>query len=127
MKKQEFTVTRDHLTLLKEMYVGWNDCEFGAPTISCKRPYGNSNVYSDINEALGHWNDDCDEDGEFSDDACAQMLKVHQEMKTVLQILLQNPLKFDTGVYESDLYSSDWTKKRRYRKRQDGFKIDSNL
>lgn len=33
-----FVVTEDHLKLLAQMYVRWEDCEFGAPAIDCKRP-----------------------------------------------------------------------------------------
>lgn len=48
-----FTVTDDHLKLLRRASVGWSDCEFGAPEIDPKRPYGNSNVLGDIAEILG--------------------------------------------------------------------------
>jgi len=47
-----FEITREHLKLLKNMYVGWDDCEFGAPNIDPKRPYGNSDVINDIANAL---------------------------------------------------------------------------
>ena len=47
----EFTVTEEHLKLLRRAYVDWEDCEFGAPAIDCKRPYGNSDVIADIGEA----------------------------------------------------------------------------
>jgi hypothetical protein len=49
----EFTVTEDHLKLLRRAYIGWDDCEFGAPGIDPKRPYGNSDVIGDIAEILG--------------------------------------------------------------------------
>lgn len=35
---QVFTLTDEHLTLLRAAYIGWEDCEFGAPAIDCKRP-----------------------------------------------------------------------------------------
>lgn len=47
---KKFTVKPDHLKLLKKMCVGWRDCEFGAPEIDPKRPYGNSGVYGDIGQ-----------------------------------------------------------------------------
>jgi hypothetical protein len=50
--KQYFTVTDEHLKLLRRTNVGWEDGEFGAPSIDCKRPYGNSSVYNDIAEIL---------------------------------------------------------------------------
>ena len=34
------------------MCTRWDDCEFGAPAIDCKRPYGNSDVYNDIAKIL---------------------------------------------------------------------------
>ena len=52
MKKTIFEVTENHLKLLRMMYVEWNDGEFGAPTISCKRPFGNSDVIQDVAEIL---------------------------------------------------------------------------
>jgi hypothetical protein len=48
----EFTLTENHLKLLQKMWVGWSTCEFGAPEIDPKRPYGNSDVIGDIHEIL---------------------------------------------------------------------------
>jgi hypothetical protein len=63
---KRFTVTDEHLRLLRRAYVGWDEIEFGAPEINAKRPYGNSNVYGDIAEILGlvdgAWQDDVEED-----------------------------------------------------------------
>jgi len=41
----KFELKQVHLDLFKEMYVDWDDCEFGAPAINPKRPYGNSDVF----------------------------------------------------------------------------------
>lgn len=43
-----FALTDQHLTLLRSAYVRWEDCEFGAPAIDYKRPYGNSDVVGDM-------------------------------------------------------------------------------
>ena len=43
----DFTLTADHITLLRAMYVGWCGDEYGAPEIYSKRPYGNSDVASE--------------------------------------------------------------------------------
>ena len=51
--KKLFELTEEHIKLLRQMCVSWDDCEFGAPAIDCKRPYGNSDVYSDIAKILG--------------------------------------------------------------------------
>ena len=48
----EFEVTEEHIQLLRDMVVTWWNCEFGAPAIDPKRPYGNSWVYGDIAETL---------------------------------------------------------------------------
>ena len=53
MSKEIFTVTEDHLKLIKNFCVGWQDCDFGAPEIDPKHPYGNSSVCSDIANILG--------------------------------------------------------------------------
>ena len=45
---REFTVTGEHLALLHNFHVQWRHLEFGAPSISPNRPYGNSDVLGDI-------------------------------------------------------------------------------
>ena len=47
-----FHLTQNHLKMLRGMFVGWSDCEFGSPEIDPKRPYGNSWVLGDIHEIL---------------------------------------------------------------------------
>ena len=44
MKKITFEVKEEHLKLLRNMSVEWNNGEFGAPEINPKRPYGNGGV-----------------------------------------------------------------------------------
>ena len=50
-------LTEEHIKLLRNMYVGWGYCEFGAPEIDPKRPYGNSHVIGDIHTILTGVND----------------------------------------------------------------------
>lgn len=104
MKK--FTITEEHLKLAKEMYVGWQDCEFGAPEIDPKRPYGNSYVYGDLGEILGLKEDN--EDG-FSDQDKERMYTLHRGMQTFIQIGLATG-RFDLGEYEGEGYSNRWKK-----------------
>lgn len=54
-RDREFTVTDDHLKLLRHIRgVRWDPGEgYGAPFISCKRPYGDSYVPQDVAEILG--------------------------------------------------------------------------
>lgn len=108
MVTQRFTITEEHLKLLQRMYVSWEDCEFGAPSIDCKRPYGNSDVYGDIAEILGIKSSD-DEDEPFTEAQHKAMNKIHKEMKTVLQIGVRL-LKFEVGSYECESYLSNWRK-----------------
>jgi hypothetical protein len=101
----EFTVTDEHLKLLRRAYVGWDDCEFGAPAIDCKRPYGNSDVVGDMAEILGVQGD---EYGEVSDADAERLTRLHRETQTVLRIALTTG-EFRAGRYvRSDKYSSDW-------------------
>jgi hypothetical protein len=50
---REFTVTEDHLKLLRHARISWDPGEFyGAPAINSKRPYGNSQVVEDVAELV---------------------------------------------------------------------------
>jgi hypothetical protein len=95
----EFTVTDDHLRLLRRAYVHWNQGEFGAPSIDSKRPYGNSNVFGDIAEILGipesEW---ADEDLSPSVDYEWRFLRLHVGTAVALQIALETG-EFRTGRY----------------------------
>ncbi len=80
----EFEITEHHLTLLRHAYVDWSGAEFGAPRISPKRPYGNSDVIGDIIELLN-----VDED---------TAVRLHKETEIALQIVLVTG-KFAPGKY----------------------------
>lgn len=113
------------------MCVGWNDCEFGAPEIDPKRPYGNSDVEQDMIEVIGlteaegsqenevfefnllgkkylltgddKYNIDLENQNKLKD----ELYKLHKELETVLQICLVTQ-SFQVGLYECDEYSSKW-------------------
>lgn len=107
---KEITVTQEHLDLLQHMYVGWQRCEFGAPEIDPKRPYGNSDVISDIGEILGIPHDDEDTWGDscYGDEKVDYFTRLHKETQTVLQILLQH-LTISPGAYYNDsTYGNNW-------------------
>ncbi len=121
MKK--FEMKEEHLKLLQNMYVGWNDCEFGAPEIDPKRPYGNSNVIQDMLELFGleeikkggqvfkfkifgveyllkgedKFNIDMDNERELN----TLLVQLHKETQTALQIVLETR-QFKQGIYEKD-------------------------
>ena len=90
-KNDEFVVTNTHLQLLANCYVSWNDCEFGAPCIDPKRPFGNSDVAQDYEDITGSPYDD----------------KTYRELETCLQILLDN-LNIHIGLYRFDKNQRRW-------------------
>jgi hypothetical protein len=118
-----FEVKKEHLVLLRKMCVGWNDCEFGAPEIDPKRPYGNSDAVGDMVEIFGKkvspgvfkvnvlgkdYYIDCDGDTEDSVAIEDVLRKLHRETETVLQIILSTGL-FREGRYKlKQGYGSDW-------------------
>ena len=108
-ENNKFTVTGDHLLLMKELEVEWNDAEFGAPTINPKRPYGNSNVCKDMLKILD-WeitvsiNDGPGEPFDIDDDGLPDTLEetleeLHAELETALQICLSTG-SFEAGTYQ---------------------------
>lgn len=111
---KQFIVTDDHIKLLQAMYIGWEDCEYGAPAVDCKRPYGNSDVPHDIAEELGWpWPDE-DNDDDYEErvqQLSDRARQIHEEMQTALQILVRN-LSIEPGVYEADAYHVNWRKVR---------------
>lgn len=95
-----FTITPDHLLLLRNMQVGWSWGEYGAPCISPKRPYGNSDVPADIARILGWQRDD--------DGLPERAARIHAEMGVVLQIVLTT-LSFRAGRYtRRNPYMHQW-------------------
>lgn len=95
----QFVMTENHIKLLKRMYVRFNDRGYdGAPEVDLKRPYGNSDVVGDIYEITRGGNIPEDEYGERDDDIVDQMLDIHREIATALQIALCT-LSFIPGVY----------------------------
>ena len=106
---RDFTVTDEHLRLLRRAYITWDDVEFGAPGTDPKRPYGNSNVYGDIAEILdvpeSKW---ADEDLNPLLDAEWRFLRLHVETAIALQIALATG-EFRTGRY---VRSAEWDSSR---------------
>jgi hypothetical protein len=108
-KKKYFTLTGEHVKLLRRANVSWSDGEFGAPDIDPKRPFGNSSVPQDVYEILGwpHPSEEEDEDF-FGDDGWVRAKKIVRELETALQIVLSAGT-FIPGVYEAEEYHSNWT------------------
>lgn len=103
-----FEVKKEHLILLQNAYISWDSCEFGAPGIDPKRPYGNSYVLGDIAELL---NISFNEDEEFNDKDYSYMNSLHKEIEIVLQIVLKNITESNyIGIWEAENYSRNWKK-----------------
>jgi hypothetical protein len=102
-------VTENHLKLLRNMNVEWNDMEYGAPSVNPKRPYGNAYVPRDIANILG-WRSD--KDGDLTPEQEDLAWEIHQELQVVLQACLST-LRFETGFYEKQEEYDDtsWVKK----------------
>jgi hypothetical protein len=102
----EFTVTEDHLRLLRHARLYWDYGEgYGAPAINPKRPYGNSYVERDIAEILEAPDSDWEwQDGEkayLTAEAEERFTRLHEETLIVLHIALTAG-EFRPGRYVRD-------------------------
>ena len=108
---KRFELRQEHVTLLRAAYVWWDDSEFGAPAIDCKRPYGTSSgIPAQIAGELLKWPPDGhDRDGDpwWSDETEAKAVQLHKETETALQIVLRTGA-FEPGHYEADDYDTNW-------------------
>lgn len=96
-KRETFEIKPEHLTLLKRANVDWHDCEWGAPRIDCKRPYGNSSIFEDMAKLLGVESLRSDEFVITEADE-SRLWKLHKETEAALQICLVTQ-SFTPGVY----------------------------
>jgi len=92
-----FTITENHLKLLKNFAVQWNRSYEGisAPEIDPKRPYGNSDVIGDVANIVGIMGTS---EYAFSDRDKEYILKIHRETEIALQICLCTQ-SFEVGDY----------------------------
>jgi hypothetical protein len=97
-----FTITDDHLLLLKRMHFRFEaGIEFGAPAVDPKRPYGNGDVFGDMRHILGV-------EAEDTTEGRTELSELHREMALVLQIGCRLG-RFETGTYTREPYSINWT------------------
>lgn len=88
-----FEVLQEHLDLLRAAHWDWNDCEFGAPGIDPKRPWGFSGRYhASMAEVVGWVYDEDDQEQED------ELLRLWRETMTVLMVCL------DAGTLEPGLF-----------------------
>lgn len=111
--KKLFELKDEHIKLLRNMCVSWDDCEFGAPSIDCKRPYGNSDVYDDMAKILGISGTIVDDEEVFSEEQIVMMDQLHKDTEIALQIVLVTG-EFKTGEYMSDMYFDNWQLKSQH-------------
>lgn len=129
MEKERFEIKPEHLKLIQRFCIGWQDCEFGAPEIDPKRPYGNSDVIQDMVEVLGFEEIDPErflfklfdkeyrlkgEDKyniEFDDqeELVEILTNLHKETEIALQICLETQI-FQTGIFKHEKYGGKWEK-----------------
>jgi hypothetical protein len=122
---KEIKIKKEHIALLNRAYVRWEDGEFGAPAIDCKRPYGNSSVVEDIIEIIKpkipakvkELLDDGSIDLEqaFTSKEIEQFEKLHQETEFVLQIILRNVNKSPKSLIGKTFVINDsyqWVEKK---------------
>jgi len=108
MEKKKITIKAEHILLLKNMSIDWQDCEYGAPEVNPKRPYGNSSGSADVCRVLG-WVKNPDYD-EWSKTQLADARMLHEEMLYVLKVLCQNPNGIEMGATHENMskYGNDW-------------------
>lgn len=100
-----FSLTHEHLTLLRNANVVWEPGECGAPAVDSKRPYGNGDVAKDVARLL-EWTWDGEE---MSDAMVERAERLHSETALALQIYLSLG-HFKAGRYEraAGYGSRDW-------------------
>ena len=105
-----FDVHEDHKKLLMRSYWDWDDCEYGAPCMDPKRPYGNSDVGGDIAGIL-EMKLMTDGYGEkvISDIQSKMCRGRHLEMQHYLQILARFG-EIPDGRYSRPNTWSEWVK-----------------
>lgn len=107
---KEFELKEEHIKLLQRAYISWQNCEYGAPEINPKRPYGNSDVETDIAEIL-EWPVEIveiDDEGGMIIDQREAAFEIHEETLMALQIILQTR-SFVPGIYvNKEKYNPKW-------------------
>lgn len=107
-----FELKQVHLDLLKQTAISWDSCEYGAPCIDCKRPYGNSDVEDDMAEIIklpkkGNWDS---EEEMWNEETQEKLADLHKETQIALQIILHCQT-FELGKYKlSEEGYQNWVK-----------------
>jgi hypothetical protein len=107
---RKFTVTEDHIKLLKKMVVMWDERGPGAPMVNYLQPYMSMCPQCDIPKILSII-PMIQPDGKkkYSDEQLEYMEKTHRETQIALQIFLRVGT-MEPGEYEQDGWQN-WRKK----------------
>lgn len=105
---KRFTLTAEHVALLRRANVGWDHVEFGAPVIDGKRPYGNGDVYDDMATILG-MAVECPNCGMnvLGDNDRTRLRELHEATRVALQVVLATG-SFEPGEYVAGVYGNNW-------------------
>lgn len=113
-----FEVKPYHLRLLQRCYTSWDDCEFGAPQIDPKRPFGNSGASSiltvvaketgALDNLTGIDFDNCNLYDVLNTAKINELHAIYTELEICLQILL-NDLAIVPGKYQLTGYGKNWS------------------
>jgi len=108
----KFTLTEEHIKLLKQLKVTNND---GAPCINSKKPFGNSEFYQDMclildgkTKEVGP-DDEWDVDCQYTIDQKTHWDKLLEELTDALDIVLYTGT-FEPGKYVTRTYDRNWIK-----------------
>ena len=97
----QFTLTSDHVKLLRAVKIAWNSSDYGGPSFNTQRPYGGVHVYSNMLDILGIPS----EERKPSDTVWLEDL--HRSMAVALQVVLRTG-KFKPTTYRANKFSQDW-------------------
>lgn len=106
----EFTLTDEHLALLRRMNVQWaGSDEFGSPCVDRKRPYGNGDVVGDMAKILGVQEVATDDDTQthWPPGTTERMTALHRQTEVALDVVLSTG-SFVAGDYVRKQYGEPW-------------------
>lgn len=108
MDAEHFAITANHLILLRRMNIGWGGCEYGAPCVDPKRPYGNGDVVGDMARLLNVPTVPTDdEETHWPPGTSDKMRQLHLQTQTALDIVLSTG-SFVVGNYTREAYGQPW-------------------
>jgi hypothetical protein len=103
-----FTLTAEHVKLLRQANVSWHWTEWGAPCIDGKRPFGNGDLVRDMAEILEVPTIAVAGDPKaILETDYARLHDLYPELCTALQIILSAGT-FEPGEFEADYYRANW-------------------